>query len=161
MSDAEPPTQPTPPVLGGLPPQATPPPYQPPPHQPAAPPSRSSTGRTLAVVAGLVVVGLLVVGGVLAAVVVLSGSGGDLEVTIEDCSIAADGTLGAAGSVRSSGDGGTVEVEVRYTDVETGEQVDTATTSMELPADAAQRWTLDGSAGDDVQRVTCDVTARR
>ncbi len=102
---------------------------------------------------------LLVVGAILAAIVVASG-GTDLELTIDTCEIAADGSLSASGSVRNTGgDAAEVPLEVEFSDVATGDVVDTDSSTVEVSGGSAERWQAEGAAGDDVDRVSCDVTA--
>jgi len=100
----------------------------------------------------VLVVVLLLVGGGVAYLAATRSSGSDLTATIDECTIDADGTLGASGSVEGSDDTVTVSVEFRNTDGD--EVVDSASTNVK----GAGSWDVSGSAPDDVQRVTCVVT---
>ena len=108
----------------------------------------------------LVVVVLLVVGGIVGvALLTFVGTSG-LELTIDTCEIAADGTLSASGTVEGpSGTG--VEIQVDFIDTATGDQVDSSTVSVDLGTTTPRGdpWTASGTAGDQVQQVSCDVTA--
>jgi hypothetical protein len=120
--------------------------------QPATPQRRKG------LIIGLVVVGLLVVGGAIAAALTVFG-GSDLELTIDTCEIAADGTLTAAGVVKGPNGTG-VQIDVVFVDTATDEEVDTADASVDLSfGSAGNPWEATGSAGDDVQQVTCNVAA--
>ena len=143
------------PPVGGFPPQAP----GVPPTQPPTPASGTGGGSSKAgVVIALLVVALLIVGGVVAALLVLRSSSPELTLTIETCEIAADGALSASGTVSSSA-AADVEVDVTFSGLPDGELVDRGQQTVPVPADAAQRWQVSGVAGDEVQRVTCDVTA--
>lgn len=106
----------------------------------------------------LLVVAALVVGGIVTAAVVMGAGSTELTLRIDTCEIAADGTLTATGTINSSA-ATDVDVEVTFTDLAGGDVVDTGQQTLTVPEDAAQRWQVTGTAGDDVQRVTCDVTA--
>ena len=104
-------------------------------------------------------VALLVVGGAVAGALVVFGGSDGLELTIDTCEIAADGTLTAAGTVKGPNGSG-VDVEVSFLDTETGDVVDDANTSIDLgTASGADPWSVTGTAGDDVMQVTCNATA--
>lgn len=119
------------------------------------PPKRQRTG----LVVGLVVLALLVAG-VVAAVLVLRGGDPDLELSIDTCDIAADGTMSASGTIRNhGGDRADVTIEVAFSDTDSGNTIETDRTSVSVPGGASERWSASGTAGDDVQRITCDVTA--
>lgn len=102
---------------------------------------------------------LLVVGGAVAGALVVFGGSNDLELTIDTCEIAADGTLTAAGVV--TGPNGTgVNVDVAFVDTATGDEVDAGSTGVDLSSGSAGNpWEVSGTAGDEVQQVTCNVTA--
>lgn len=118
------------------------------------PPKRQRTG----LVVGLVVLALLVAG--VAAVLVLRGGDPDLELAIDTCDIAADGTMSASGTIRNhGGDRADVTIEVAFSDTDSGNTIETDRTSVSVPGGASERWSASGTAGDDVQRITCDVTA--
>ncbi len=115
--------------------------------------------RTGLVIAALVVA-LLVLGGVAAVGLMAFGSSSELALTIDTCQIASDGSMTASGTV--DGPSGTgVNVRVVFTDVETGEQVDTGDTSVDLGTSISggDPWSVSGIAGNQVQQVSCDVTA--
>ena len=115
--------------------------------------------RRTGLIVALLVVALLVIGGIVGVVLVVGRGAPELELTIDTCEIAADGTLSATGSVRAGGDAADVDVDVTFSDVATDATVDDDSTQVAVPADAAGRWTAAGTAGDTVQQVTCDATA--
>lgn len=150
-----PPTAPVPPVGGWtVPPPQTPGLPPPVPQQTEGSPRRS---RGWIIVAVVVLIAL-VIGGTAGAFVMLTGFG-RLEVSVDTCEISADGTLTATGTV--DGPSGTgVEVAIQFVDIDTGEVVDSDATSLDLgTAIGADPWSLTGSAGDEVDQVTCNVTA--
>lgn len=120
-----------------------------------APQKKSRAG----LVAALLVVALLLVGGVVAAALVLTGSG-SLEIAVDSCEIAADGTLTATGTV-SGPNGQGADVEVEFTDTANGDLVDSARISVDLSFGGigGDAWTASGEASADVQQVTCTATA--
>ena len=135
------------------------PPIAPPITPSAAPPAAPASKKT-GLIIGLIVVLALIIGGIAAAAVVLMDSGTELELDIAACEIAADGTLTASGSVENtSGTTTDVDVEVDFRDDDGGSIIDTDSARITVPGDSAERWSLTGTAGDDVQRITCDVTA--
>lgn len=144
-------------------PQYGAPPYGAPPYGNATPPVPEAPApgrqRRAGLVVGLLVVGVLVIGGILG-IALFAAGGTDLELNISRCAIAADGSLSAAGTVGGpSGTGVTVDVE--FVDSATGEKVDTASTSIDLGTAVAgdDPWSVTGSAGEQVQGVTCNATA--
>ena len=115
--------------------------------------------RTGLIVA-MVIAGLLVVGGIAGVALLTLGGSSGLELTIDTCEIAADGTLSASGTV--GGPSGTgVEVQVSFVDLATGSEVDSDTVGVDLgtTASGGDPWQVSGTAGDQVRQVTCDVTA--
>jgi hypothetical protein len=156
-----PPTAPGAPAGWGPPPGSPPPygaaPYASPYGTPAEEPAPAKKSKAGLIVA-LLVVALLVVGGIVAALVVMSGSSGELELTVDTCEIAADGSLSATGTVSSSS-ATDVEIDLEFTDSATGQVVDDDSVDIAVPEGAAQRWSASGSAGDQVQRVTCTADA--
>lgn len=120
------------------------------------PPKRQRTG----LVVGLVVLALLVAG-VVAAVLVLRGGDPDLELAIDTCDIAADGTMSRrrGRSATTAVTRADVTIEVAFSDTDSGNTIETDRTSVSVPGGASERWSASGTAGDDVQRITCDVTA--
>ncbi len=115
--------------------------------------------RTGLIVA-MVIAGLLVVGGIAGVALLTFSSSSDLELTIDTCEIAADGTLSASGTVGGPSGAG-VDVRVSFVDVATGTEVDSDTVGVDLgtAATGPDPWQASGTAGDQVQQVTCDVTA--
>ncbi len=110
------------------------------------------------IVVAVIVVLVLLIGGTAAAFVMLTGFG-RLEVRIDTCEISADGALSATGTVDGASGTG-VEVTVEFVDIDTREVVDRDMTSLDLgTAVGADPWSLSGLAGDEVDRVTCEVTA--
>jgi hypothetical protein len=108
---------------------------------------------------GLLVLAVLVIGGIAGVLFVVGGGSGELELTVDTCEIAADGTLTAAGVV-SGPNGKGVEVRVSFVDSATDREIDGASTSVDLSfGSSGNPWTVTGRAGDDVQQVTCDATA--
>lgn len=148
-----------------------PPPYQPPPfppppfpptiQQPAVPPAPTPppTGSKLPLVLALIVLGFLVLAGIALGAYFVLRSPGELDLTVDRCEIAADGTLTAAGTVGGpSGTGVTIDVE--FVDIATDDIVDRGSVGVDLgTAPGADPWTVEGSAGDEVRQVDCRVTA--
>lgn len=134
----------------GAPLGAVPPPGAYPGAAPMAPdaPKKSKAGLIIA----LLVVVLLLVGGAVAFLAFGPASGSDLTATIDECTIEADGSLAASGSI--TGDDGAVEVSVEFRNTDGDAVVDSASTNVSAPGS----WDVSGSAPDDVQRVTCVVT---
>ena len=99
---------------------------------------------------------VLIAGAVAVAVVALAGGGSDHTLTVDRCDIASDGSLRAAGTI-SGGDDGDVDLKVDFTEVGSGNSVDTDTVTATVSGGAGV-WTASGSAGDDVNQVTCEVT---
>lgn len=146
---AAPPT--APPGYGTPPPTAfgTPPP-------PPAPAKKSRAGLII----GLLVLAFLVLAGLALAAFALLGSSSELELTIDRCEIAADGSLTASGTVGGpSGTGVTLDVE--FTDIATDEVVDSDRITIDLgtATSGGDPWEVRGTAGDEVRQVACDVTA--
>lgn len=112
-------------------------------------PKKSKAGLII----GLLVVLLLIVGGVVAFLAFGSGSS-DMKATLNTCRIDADGTLTAAGRL-TGGSKATIAVEFKNSDG--GSTVDSGTAVVTATGDGAP-WEVTGSAGDDVQKVTCVVT---
>jgi hypothetical protein len=125
----------------------------------AVPANRNRTG----LVVGLVVIALLVVGGVIAAVVALGGTAtSGISLGIDTCEIAADGSMSANGTISNDGsDSATFDIEVDFSDTATGETVVTDTMTVTVAAGSSERWSGTGTAGEEVRRITCDVTAER
>jgi hypothetical protein len=151
-----PPPPPVPPA-GGPAFSQTPPPLPPgwaTPSGPAAPPppQRSNRALTWLLVAAVLVLSLVAVG-LLTGLVLLGAD--DLELTVDECRIDADGRLLARGSVRS--DSREVTVGVAFTDADRGGEVDEGEAVVDPRGDTIG-WRVTGSAPDAVQRVTC--TAR-
>ncbi len=145
------------------PPTGPPPAWNQTPWNPAAsaPSAEPAPKKKTGLIIGLIVVLALIIGGIAAAAVVMMGSGPNLELDIEVCEIAADGTLTASGSVENtSGSTGDVDIEVVFHDDADDSIVARDSTDISVPGNSAERWTLSGTAGDQVQRVTCDVTAQ-
>lgn len=140
-------TTPPPPPAWAAPGVAGPPTEQ----VPTAPqqPEGRKRSRVALVVVGLLVVLALVAGGV----ALLLDSGGGATVSIDTCTIEADGTLGASGRLED-GDGDT-EVRITFRDVDGDARV--ADDEVTVPGGEG-RWEGDGRAGDDVERVTCIAT---
>lgn len=163
---ADPTTQYGAPPVGGYP-QGPPPGAFPPPapadwSTPAAgdpaSPTAPKKNRT-ALIIGLIVVFALIIGGVAAAIVMMSDSGPDVELSIDTCEIAADGTMTATGSVENlTGDASDVDVEVAFRDVAGSSVVGNDSVEVQVPGNSAERWSAEGVAGDEVQQITCDVT---
>ncbi len=84
----------------------------------------------------------------------LVGGGADVQGTVDECSIAADGALTASGTVES-GDALNTTVEVRFEDLATGTEVDRDTVEVRGDAGESVAWSASGQAGDGVERVTC------
>ncbi len=150
-----PPTAPVPPVGGWTVPAPEPTGFiQPGTPEPGGPARRSRVWVVVAVIVALA----LVIGGAAGAFVMLTGFG-RLDVSIDTCEIAADGALTATGTV--DGPSGTAaRVIVDFVDTRSGEVVDSDSTTLDLgTAPGADPWRLDGQAGDDVDQVTCEVTA--
>lgn len=126
------------------------------PVEPTTPPTSKKTGLII----GVLVVLALIIGGIVAAAVVLMDSDPQLTLDIEVCEIAADGTMTASGSVENtSGSTADVDIDVVFRNDATSSTVDTDTVELNVPGDSGERWSLSGTAGDDVQRISCDVTA--
>jgi hypothetical protein len=123
---------------------------------PAPPPPAPAKKGRAGLIIGLLVVALLVIGGIVGVALVMGGSSGDLALVIDSCEISADGRLSATGTVDGP-DGTGVRVEVEFVDSATGELADTAGTSVDVGS--GNSWTVTGSAGAEVQQVTCNVTA--
>ena len=121
---------------------------------PATPPPTKKKSRA-GLIIGLLVVALLVIGGVAAAIVVMSGSS-DAELTVDTCEIASDGTLSATGTV-SGASGDRVRVEVDFVDVATDDDADSADVDVALDGGDGT-WSASGSAGADVNQVSCEAT---
>lgn len=123
-----------------------------------APPSGSKKAIAIILIAAVVLLGL----GGIALIGLATFSSGSLEVGIEQCEIASDGSLSAAGTVTGVSNGNGVDITVEFIDVDTGDVVDTGTTGVDVsfagigPGDL---WEVSGRAGDDVQQVRCDVEA--
>lgn len=150
-----PPTAPVPPVGGWTVPAPEPTGFTPTGEPEPSDPARRSR---IWVVVAVIVVLALVIGGAAGAFVMLTGFG-RLDVSIDTCEIAADGALSATGAVDGS-NGAAARVTVDFVDTDTGEVVDDDSTTLDLgTAPGADPWHLDGQAGDDVDQVTCEVTA--
>jgi hypothetical protein len=94
------------------------------------------------------------------AVFALVGPGdSELELSVDTCEIAADGSLGATGTIANRAGATDVTLEVRFLDADDGSSVDSDRVVVSLPGDAAERWRATGTAPDAVQQVTCEVTA--
>jgi hypothetical protein len=153
---AGPPT--APPMAGGdtgWPPPA--PPASPGVPVPPAPGASTGKGRTAAIVVGILVVVALV--GAAGAFVVFGSRSSELELAIDACELAADGSLRATGTIANRAGATEVRVEVRFLDIDGGDEVDADRVRIELPGDAAERWRASGTAPEDVDQVTCEVTA--
>ena len=125
-----------------------------------APTAEEPKKRRTGLVVGLALLTLVVIGGIVAAAVLLGGGDSDLELAIDSCAIAADGSMSATGTVRNDGgDRADVTVEVVFSDTDSGNTIETDRSSISVPGNASERWSASGSAGDEVQRITCDVTA--
>lgn len=111
-------------------------------------------GRT-GLVIGLIVILVLVAGGIAVAVLALAGGGSDYTLTVDRCDIAADGSLSAAGTV--TGDDDDVDLQVDFTEVGSGDIVDSATSKVVLSGGSGS-WTASGTAGDSVNQVSCEAT---
>lgn len=109
----------------------------------------------------IVLVLILVVGAAVAAVALglFGTSSSELELDVQRCEIATDGSLSASGTIASRGGESDVILDIRFLDVDGGDVVDTDRITVVVPADAAERWRGTGSAPDEVQQVTCEVTA--
>ncbi|UDY38113.1 hypothetical protein [Dermatobacter hominis] len=144
----------------GAPPYAAPPGGAPPAGYPGAAPEPTPAKKGKAgLIVGLLVVLLLVVGGVVAFLVANRDSGSDLTATIDTCTIDADGTLTAAGTLRNEGGSeSSVKMTVEFRNSDGDAVVDKGTTDVQAPGDGSTDWDVSGSAPDDVQRVTCVVT---
>jgi hypothetical protein len=129
--------------------------YAAPPAPAPVQPKKSRAGLII----GLVVLAALVIGGIVGVALFALGGSGELELTLDTCEIAADGTLTASGVV--VGPNGTgVQIDVEFVDTETGARVDDAATSVDLSfGSSGNPWTVTGTAGDEVQQVTCNATA--
>jgi hypothetical protein len=153
-----------PPGTPGTQPPAAPP-YAPPPGPPVAPPLPSAQAappreksRTGLIVA-LVVLAALVLGGIILAALLLGAEDTDLSLTIDTCEIAADGSMTATGAVTNDGsDRADVTVEVTFSDSATGDTIEQDSSPVEVAGGSSERWSASGSAGDEVNQITCDVT---
>lgn len=150
---------PTAPPTWGTPP-AAPPSYGTPPEtafgtQPPAPAKKSKAGLIVA----LLVLAFLVLAGLALAAFALLGSS-DLELTIDRCEIAADGTLTASGTVEGPNGTG-VNIDVEFVDIATDQVVDSDRITIDLgtATSGGDPWEVRGTAGDEVRQVACDVTA--
>lgn len=143
------------------PPSFEPPSFPPTIQQPAVPPPPTPppTKSKLPLVLALIVLGFLVLGGVALGAYFALRSTGELDLTVDRCEIAADGTLTAAGTVGGpSGTGVTIDVE--FVDIATDEVVDRGSVGVDLgTAPGSDPWTVAGTAGDEVRQVDCRVTA--
>ena len=93
------------------------------------------------------------VGAIVGFVLVTSLFGGNNpEGTVDTCTITADGTLVAGGTVNNASEG---DLTVRFDDADSGVEVDRVDVQLDTDTDASQDWSVEGSAGDQVQRVTC------
>jgi hypothetical protein len=129
------------------------PPLQPQP-QPAEAPKKKRTGLVVALL-----VALLFLAGIAAAVLLLALAGGsDLSTTLDTCRIEADGTMVATGEATSGDGAADATVTVLFTDDADGSEIETVTADVDVPDGGSAPWEAEGSAGDDVQRIGCEVT---
>ena len=108
----------------------------------------------MAIALAVLVILALIGGGIAVAV---ARSNDDFTATINRCSIAADGSLTAKGTVHTSSGSGSVQVSVQFDDAATRKHVDRSVVGAQLNSNGRGIWTASGSAGDEVQRVTCVV----
>lgn len=177
----QPPTQPhsqpgaqptTPPTMPAGPTQpgggygATPPPVPPiggpqgfgSPMQP--PSSPSNKGGTLALILLIVVVVAATVGFALVGLNASRNAESPMTMSILECSLSEAGDTRVAVTLSdSSGDSNEVSLNVVIVDLDTGEEIDTTSDEIEVAGQASQRWEYSGAAGDEVQQITCNVTA--
>jgi hypothetical protein len=160
MTDQPPPYQPPsfepPPFPPTIQQPAVPPPFPPTTQQPAVPPPST---RKLPLVLAIIVLVFVVLGGIALGAYFALRSTGELDLTVDRCEIAADGTLTAAGTV--GGPSGTgVSIDVEFVDIATDEVVDRGSVGVDLgTAPGSDPWTVEGNAGDEVRQVDCRVTA--
>jgi hypothetical protein len=120
---------------------------------PPAPPKEKKGRGPLLWIVGVIVV-VLVIGGVAAfALGVFDSASSVTDAAVEECAIAADGTMVAAGWVEADE---RVTLEVRFEDADSGKELDRVTVTPRGPVSRRQVWTAKGSTDDDaVQKVTC------
>lgn len=163
---AAPPTMPlgpTQPVggIGGTPPP-TPPTGGPQGFGGAVPQPSSPTnkGGTLALILLIVVVVAATVGFALVGLNASRNANSPMTMSILECSLSEAGDTRVAVTLSdSSGDSNEVSLNVVIVDLDTGEEIDTTTDEIEVAGQASQRWEYSGAAGDEVQQITCNVTA--
>jgi hypothetical protein len=109
----------------------------------------------VAVVIGLLIVLLVAVGGVFG-FRTLNGSAGTFEGTVDQCHIAADGTLTASGTITSE-EAMDTTLEVRFDNAADSTQVDRTTVEVAGSAGEQVQWNAAGHAPEDVDRVTCTM----
>ena len=107
------------------------------------------------VVIGVVIVVLVVIGGFFG-FRAMDGSAGSLDGTVDQCHIAADGTLTASGTVTSDKELDTT-LEVSFDNAANDAQVDRTTVDVSGSAGEQVQWIATGQAPDDVTRVTCTM----
>ncbi len=121
--------------------------------EPLATPSGGTghKGRWLRAAGIFILVALIVA--VVAAVALSRQGSGDYTLTVDECSIDADGTVSVAGTIRADSTEST-DIVVSFTDADTSAGL--GTTSQRVTATpAGTKWSSDIRVGDTVQRVTC------
>jgi len=103
-----------------------------------------------------VVIALVAAVGAFFAVQALLGGDGEVTGAVDECNISADGSLTASGWVQSE-DALDGTVEITFEDADGGGEVDRDTVEVSAAAGERAQWTASGSAGADVQGVTCLV----
>lgn len=136
------------PPVGGFGPRSTP--------GQASSSSGKPRGR-VGLIVGIIVVLCLIVGGIAAALAVSSSNSGAFTVAVNSCSIAADGTVVAKGTVTSE-KSATADITISFTDADSSADLGTRSQSVESSPQGTD-WTETIEVGDTVQKVTCTASA--
>ncbi|MGB6059929.1 MAG: hypothetical protein WBF71_16860, partial [Microthrixaceae bacterium] len=122
----------------------------------ASGPNNRSKGR-VGLIVGIIIVLCLIVGGVVAALAVSSSNSSAFTVAVDSCSIAADGTVVAKGTVTSE-KSATADITISFTDADSSAGLGTRAQSVESSPQGTA-WTETIEVGDTVQKVTCTASA--
>lgn len=127
---------------------------------PGADKSPGNKGGLLALIVLIVVVIAATVGFAIVGLNASNNAASPMTMSILECSLSESGETRVAVTLSDSrGDTNDVSLNVVIVDLDTGEEIDATSDNVEVPGQAAQRWEYSGAAGDDVQQITCNVTA--
>lgn len=122
--------------------------------------SPSNKGGLLALIVLIVVVIAATVGFAIVGLNASRNAASLMTMSILECSLSEAGETRVTVTLSdTTGDTNDVSLNVIIVDLDTGEEIDTTSDTVEVPGEVSQRWEYSGAAGDDVQQITCNVTA--